>query len=57
MVSTYLAIPLFLALWIGHRLVRKSRWIRYADMRFDGVELGREAGAQAVSPVAADTRA
>ena len=29
-ISTHLAIPLFLAFWIGHRLLRKSRWIPYA---------------------------
>jgi len=33
-VSTYLAIPLFLGLWIGHRLLRGSRWVKYQDMRF-----------------------
>ncbi|KAG1174264.1 hypothetical protein G6F35_016676 [Rhizopus arrhizus] len=33
-VSTYLAIPLFMALWIGHRVVKRSRWVKYADMRF-----------------------
>ena len=37
-ISTYLAIPLFLAFWIGHRLLRKSRWIPYADMRYYGVD-------------------
>ena len=37
-VSTYLAIPLFLALWIGHRVVKKSRWVRYGDMRFYGLD-------------------
>jgi lysine-specific permease len=42
--STYLAIPLFLAFWIGHRLIRKSHWIRYEDMQFYGLEADRAAG-------------
>ncbi|AUL46160.1 lysine-specific permease [Bordetella trematum] len=33
--STYLGIVLFLATWAGYRLMRRSRWIRYQDMRFD----------------------
>lgn len=33
--STYLGILLFLLTWAGYRLLRKSRWIRYQDMRFD----------------------
>jgi len=52
-VSTYLAIPLFLALWIGHRVVKRSRWVRYGDMRFYGLDL--DAGA--ARPTAAPDRA
>ncbi|MFY1987856.1 amino acid permease [Achromobacter xylosoxidans] len=52
-VSTYLAIPLFLAFWIGHRLVKKSRWIRYQDMQFYGFEADRAAGVPQDEPVAA----
>ena len=33
-VSTYLAIPLFLGCWLGYWLVKRRTWIRYADMTF-----------------------
>ena len=56
-ISTYLAIPLFLALWIGHRLVRKSHWIRYEDMRFYGLDLDRTAGVEASVSTAQNARA
>lgn len=38
-IATYLGIPLFLATWAGYRLVCKSRWVRYEDMRFDVVTI------------------
>jgi lysine-specific permease len=56
-ISTYLAIPLFLALWIGHRLVRKSHWIRYEDMRFYGLDLDRAAGVAASAATSENARA
>ncbi len=32
--ATYVGIPLFLALWLGYRWTRGTRFVRYADMRF-----------------------
>ena len=29
--SAYIGLPLFLALWLGHRLVTGSRMVRYED--------------------------
>lgn len=33
-IATYVGVPVFLALWIGYRLVRKTRLIAYEDMPF-----------------------
>jgi len=32
--STYIGIPLFAAMWLGYKLVRKTRFVHYADMKF-----------------------
>ncbi len=32
--ATYIGIPIFLAIWMGYRLVRKTRFVRYAEMTF-----------------------
>jgi len=32
--ATYVGLPLFFAIWLGYRLVRKSRFVRYGDMTF-----------------------
>jgi lysine-specific permease len=32
--ATYIGIPLFLAIWLGYRLVRKSRVVKYSEMTF-----------------------
>jgi lysine-specific permease len=37
-IATYIGIPLFLAVWLGYRLVKKTRFIRYAEMRFPEVQ-------------------
>ncbi|OZI79980.1 amino acid permease [Bordetella genomosp. 2] len=42
--STYLGILLFLATWAGYRIVCRSRWVRYADMRFDFADVEDAAG-------------
>lgn len=33
-VATYIGIPLFLMIWMGYRLVKKSRFVRYDAMTF-----------------------
>ena len=33
-IATYIGIPLFLAVWLGYRLVKKTRFVRYAEMQF-----------------------
>ncbi|MBS0344201.1 MAG: amino acid permease, partial [Proteobacteria bacterium] len=32
--ATYIGIPMFLATWLGYRMVRKTRIVAYADMSF-----------------------
>ncbi|CAB3778180.1 Lysine-specific permease [Paraburkholderia caffeinitolerans] len=32
--ATYIGLPLFLAVWFGYAIVRKSRLVRYEDMEF-----------------------
>ncbi|WP_064576801.1 amino acid permease [Cupriavidus gilardii] len=36
--ATYIGIPIFLAIWLGYRWTRKTRFVRYEDMRFPGME-------------------
>ncbi|MGO4330017.1 amino acid permease [Cupriavidus sp. 2TAF22] len=33
--GTYIGVPVFLLLWLGYRLARKTRVVRYEDMPFD----------------------
>lgn len=33
-VATYIGIPLFLLIWAGYRLVRRSRFVKYGEMTF-----------------------
>lgn len=33
-VATYVGLPLFLVIWAGYRFSRKTRFVRYADMKF-----------------------
>ena len=33
-VATYIGIPLFLLIWAGYRLARRTRFVKYADMKF-----------------------
>ena len=33
-IATYIGIPLFLLTWLGYRLVKKSRFVRWREMRF-----------------------
>lgn len=35
-VATYIGIPLFLTIWTGYRLVKKTRFVRYDAMVFPG---------------------
>jgi AAT family amino acid transporter/lysine-specific permease len=39
-VSTYIGVPVFLALWLGYRLAKGTRLIDYEDMPFDLVKKG-----------------
>lgn len=32
--ATYIGIPIFLAMWLGYRIARKTRIVAYADMHF-----------------------
>ena len=32
--ATYIGIPLFLIIWFGYKLVRRSRFVRYGEMEF-----------------------
>lgn len=32
--ATYIGLPLFLLIWLGYRLVRKTRFIKYSEMQF-----------------------
>lgn len=32
--ATYIGIPLFLAVWLGYKLVKKTKFVRYEDMEF-----------------------
>ncbi|PIJ49437.1 lysine transporter [Erwinia sp. OLTSP20] len=36
--ATYIGIPLFLLIWLGYRLVRKTRFVKYSEMVFPGIE-------------------
>lgn len=51
-VATYVGIPLFLAIWLGYRLVKKTRFVRYDAMVFPD-QAPNEAAAPA-SPNAAE---
>nr|WP_314263847.1 amino acid permease [uncultured Moellerella sp.] len=33
-IATYIGLPLFLAIWFGYRIVKKTRIIRYSEMKF-----------------------
>ena len=33
-IATYIGIPLFLAIWLGYKLVTGCRFVRYSDMTF-----------------------
>jgi len=39
-VATYIGVPVFLALWLGYRIVRGTRLIDYEDMPFELVKKG-----------------
>ncbi|MBP9643378.1 MAG: lysine transporter, partial [Budvicia sp.] len=32
--ATYIGIPLFLSIWFGYKLVKKTKFIHYKDMEF-----------------------
>jgi lysine-specific permease len=32
--ATYVGIPIFLLIWLGYRLVRKTHFVPYAEMKF-----------------------
>lgn len=34
-VATYIGLPVFLGIWFGYRLIKGSKFVRYADMNFD----------------------
>lgn len=33
-IATYLGLLVIFSVWLGYRLVKKSRWVRYQDMQF-----------------------
>lgn len=33
-IATYISIPIFLAVWLGYRIVHKTHFVRYEDMQF-----------------------
>lgn len=35
--ATYIGIPLFLVIWFGYKLVRKTHFIKYSEMEFPGI--------------------
>ncbi|WP_218511299.1 amino acid permease [Variovorax sp. dw_308] len=37
--ATYIGIPIFLTLWLGYKVLRKTRYVRYQDMKFDETPL------------------
>ena len=45
--ATYIGVPVFLALWLGYRAVRKTRLVAYGDMRFHLPPPATAAGAKA----------
>ena len=38
--ATYIGIPIFLAIWAGYRIVRQTRFVRYAEMEFPALPVG-----------------
>ena len=38
MIATYIGIPLFLLLWWGYRIRRKTRFVPYSEMRFPSLQ-------------------
>ena len=45
--ATYIGVPVFPALWLGYRAVRKTRLVAYGDMRFHLPPPATAAGAKA----------
>jgi lysine-specific permease len=39
--ATYIGIPIFLLIWLGYRIKRKTRFVRYADMQFPPLPAAR----------------
>ena len=37
-VATYIGLPVFLGIWLAYRLIKRSHFIRYQDMKFDTEE-------------------
>ena len=37
-VATYIGLPVFLGIWLAYRLIKRSQFIRYQDMKFDSEE-------------------
>ena len=40
--ATYIGIPIFLMIWLGYRIVRKTHFVRYADMKFPPLPIADE---------------
>lgn len=36
--ATYIGIPVFLIIWFGYKLVRKTRFVKYSQMEFPGLD-------------------
>ena len=51
--ATYIGIPLFVAMWLGYRIVKKSRFIGYSEMDIEPYMAQVRASAQASAVMAA----
>lgn len=40
--ATYIGIPIFLLIWLGYRIARKTRFVRYAEMKFPALPPGSD---------------
>ncbi|MGX6567607.1 amino acid permease [Cupriavidus necator] len=41
--ATYIGIPIFLLIWLGYRIARKTRFVSYAEMQFPALPARRDA--------------
>ena len=49
--ATYIGIPIFLLIWLGYRVARKTRFVSYAEMQFPALPArGDAVPARTVAP-------